>query len=64
VEIEDKKPLSWLPVIPAESSWKNPTFNKVFTETPGFQGIHHSARVMFLKESSRNFRRKKKKRRS
>jgi len=39
VEIEDKKPLSWLPVIPAESSWKNPTLNKVFTETPGFQGI-------------------------
>ena len=38
VEIEDHKP-SWLPTPPPVSPWQNPTFNRPFTETPGFQGI-------------------------
>jgi len=38
VEIEDHKP-SWLPTPPPVSPWQNPTFNRPFTETSGFQGI-------------------------
>ena len=38
VEIEDQKPL-WLPDPPPVSPWQNPTFNRPFAETPGFQGI-------------------------
>lgn len=38
IEIEDKQP-SWLPDLPPESPWKNQTFKKSFTETPGFQGV-------------------------
>jgi hypothetical protein len=36
--VEDKKP-SWLPDLPAESSWKNQTSSRSFMETPGFQGL-------------------------
>jgi hypothetical protein len=39
IEIADTVALSWLPRLPPESAWKNSTFNKGFTETPGFQGI-------------------------
>ena len=38
IVIEDKKP-SWLPDLPPESVWKNPTSSRSFTETPGFQGL-------------------------
>lgn len=39
VEIKDNTELGWLPKLPPESAWKNPTFNRRFIETPGFQGI-------------------------
>lgn len=38
VEIEDHRP-PWLPPPLPVSPWQNATFNKPFTETPGFQGI-------------------------
>lgn len=38
VEIEDHKP-SWLPAPLPVSPWQNPTVNRPFAETPGFQGI-------------------------
>ena len=38
VEIKDHRP-AWLPIPPPVSPWQNPTFNRPFTETPGFQGI-------------------------
>jgi hypothetical protein len=39
VQIEHKQSASWLQSVPAESTWKNPTFDRKFTETSGFQGI-------------------------
>ena len=39
IEIADTVALPWLPRLPPESAWKNATYNKGFTETPGFQGI-------------------------
>lgn len=38
VEIKDQRP-PWLPLPPPVSPWQNPTFNRPFAETPGFQGI-------------------------
>ncbi len=38
VEIKDHRP-AWLPPPEPVSPWQNPTFNRHFTETPGFQGI-------------------------
>ena len=39
VEINAKDgPLSF-PLLPGESAWKNPNYNRSFTETPGFQGV-------------------------
>lgn len=38
VEIKDQQP-AWLPDPPPVSPWQNPTFNRTFAETPGFQGI-------------------------
>lgn len=39
VVIESEVLIPWLKKLPPESPWKNPTLNKGFTETPGFQGI-------------------------
>jgi hypothetical protein len=39
VEIKDATELIWLPKLPSESPWNNPTSHKRFSETPGFQGI-------------------------
>lgn len=39
VEIRGDVLLPYLKKIPQESPWKNPTYSKGFTETPGFQGI-------------------------
>ncbi len=39
VEIRVREELIWLPPLPAESPWKNPTWDRRFTEIPGFQGI-------------------------
>jgi hypothetical protein len=39
VVIESEVLIPWLKKLPPESPWKNPTMNKSFTETPGFQGI-------------------------
>lgn len=38
VEIKDNRP-SWLPTPPPISPWQNPTFSRLFSEMPGFQGI-------------------------
>jgi hypothetical protein len=38
IEIKHKQP-AWLPDPAPVSAWNNPTFNKDFVETPGFQGI-------------------------
>jgi hypothetical protein len=38
VEIKDNRP-AWLPPPQPVSPWQNPTFNKPFTDMPGFQGI-------------------------
>lgn len=38
VEVEDQRP-PWLPTPTPVSPWQNPTFNRPFTETAGFQGI-------------------------
>lgn len=39
VEIRGDVLLPYLKKIPPESPWQNPTQNKDFTETPGFQGV-------------------------
>jgi hypothetical protein len=39
IEIRGNVLLPYLKKIPPESAWQNPTQNKSFTETPGFQGI-------------------------
>jgi hypothetical protein len=39
IVIEDKQVLPWLPKLPPESPWKNPTADKDFTEAPGFRGV-------------------------
>lgn len=39
VVIESETLMPWLKKLPPESPWKNPTLNKSFTETPGFQGL-------------------------
>lgn len=39
VEIQSGAKLSWLPEIPPESAWKNPTQSTRFTDVPGFQGV-------------------------
>lgn len=38
VEIKDNRP-AWLPPPEPVSPWQNPTFNRPFTDMPGFQGI-------------------------
>jgi hypothetical protein len=39
VVIDAEQTPPWLPKIPAESPWQNPTQHKSFLETPGFQGV-------------------------
>ena len=39
VEIRSGAKLYWLPEIPPESAWKNPTQGTRFTDVPGFQGV-------------------------
>lgn len=39
VEIKDATEPSWLPKLPPESPWKNSTYDRRFSENPGFQGI-------------------------
>ena len=39
VEIQSGAKLSWLPEIPPERVWKNPTQSTRFTDVPGFQGV-------------------------
>jgi hypothetical protein len=39
VQVNDKEMPSWLPKVQAESAWKNSTYDKEFTDVPGFQGV-------------------------